>query len=461
MTMNAVLLKELRQSVRNRYVLAAYVIFIVVLLIVAGVQVSLFLQKSWDSPHSLFNSGQTLFLTIHGIFAALACMFIPIYVLTRITQERWGTNLDLMYVTPMPPSALLIGKFCSAMALAGLFLSGALPFLAFSYFIGGIDVLSIVMTVILTLLLVAILTLYTMVIAITPMPRIIHRLAQIVLVLQLLGAVQAWVMVSSFLCVGGYTRIFADRDSCIVLVELMAVGVSVAGLCYAAALAGFRSVNLDRMRPFRILATALFLVWGGVAAVQSRYWPFEHFLQAWVCVLTLFSAGMLVVGLSERTDPGAHLQKSLPRSLIGRILGYPFRTGQLNAVCWALLLFATGLALSNTLFSNYRTTDFADAGRVFVLNISGYALTMLVLWRYVLRFKRVPAASLWWVTGTVIVLVTAILGPMCAGGVDAIDYFIGYPFAQKRAFVLPWLFVWNYVALLCLIPAYFGFPKKN
>ncbi|MCL2104244.1 MAG: hypothetical protein FWH21_04215, partial [Kiritimatiellaeota bacterium] len=158
--MNAVLLKELRQSVRNRYVLAAYVIFVVVLLIVAGVQTSQFVRTSWSNPQSIFDAGKTLFQTIHAIFAALSFLFIPTYVLSRITREHWGTDLDLMYVTPMPPASLLIGKFGSAMALAGLFLSAALPFLVLSYFIGGMDVLSIVMTVILTLEIAAALTLY-------------------------------------------------------------------------------------------------------------------------------------------------------------------------------------------------------------------------------------------------------------------------------------------------------------
>jgi len=465
--MNAVLLKELRQSVRNRYVLAAYVIFIVALLIVAGVKVSLSIRDSWDNPQSVFSAGNTLFLVIHGIFAALACLFIPTYVLTRITRERWGTDLDLMYVTPMPPSALLIGKFCSAMALAGLLLSGALPFLALSYFIGGIDVLSIVMTVILTLELVAILTLHAMVVAITPMPKIIHRVAQLGLVMFLVGTVQAWLAISSYACYEGYMSILGNGRSCVTLVELMAIGVSVAGLFYTAALAGFRSVNLDRMRPFRILATVLFAAWGGIAALQSSlhmYMFFEEALKLWASVLMLFSAGMLVVGLSERTDPGAYIQKRLPRSRIRQALGFLFRTGQLNAVCWALLLLAAGLAISNaTLTAENASPMVRHTWRsihVSALNISGYALTMLALWHYALRFTRMPATALWWVTGVVMVLVSAVLGPMRAGGVSGIDSFVGYLFAQEQGVVLPLLYGWNAITLLILLPAIFGFPKK-
>jgi hypothetical protein len=233
-------------------------------------------------------------------------------------------------------------------------------------------------------------------------------------------------------------------------------------------LAGFRPVNLDRMRPFRIVATALFVVWGIIAAVQSRFWLFLNALKVWSYVLMVFSVGMLVLGLSERTDYGVYLQKRLSRSRVARILGYPFRTGQLNAVCWALLLLAIGIASSYVIFAGAETfwvggekTNAGNPVRVFALNISGYALTTLVVWRYILRFESTPGASLWWVTGTVIVLITAILSPMCVGGVDGINYFAGYLFAQKSAIVLPRLYGWNALALLLLIPAYFGFPRKG
>ena len=444
--MNAVLLKELRQSVRNRYVLAAYIIFIVVLLIVAGVQTSLSVRESWETPQAVFRAGKALFLTIHGIFAVLTVVFVPTYVLSRITRERWGTDLDLMYVTPMPPCALLIGKFVSALALAGLFLSAALPFLALSYFIGGIDVLSIVMSFLLTLELFAVFTLYAIVIAISPMPKILRGVVQIGYVLSLIGSMMGWLSATYGLCESGYGNIFGDVNTCIALVEAMAAGLSVAGLLYAAALAGFRPPSADRMRPFRILATVLVIVWGGIVWFQSRYGYFHTLPQVWVTLLMLFAAGMLVVGLGERAGIG---RRPPPRSLPVRILGYPFRAGQFNAVCWALLLLAAGLILSYYTEAFYSSSSGLSNVHVTVLNISGYALTMLALFRWILRPKMMP--NLWWVTGVVILIMTAILGPMSAGGVDGIDHMVGYLFAEHVPMVQ--LYVWNIAALLCLVPA--------
>ncbi|MCL1921149.1 MAG: hypothetical protein FWG50_08760 [Kiritimatiellaeota bacterium] len=448
--MNAVLLKELRQSVRNRYVLAAYIIFIVALLIVAGVQTSLSVRESWGNPQSVFRAGKALFLTIHGIFAALGILFIPAYVLTRIIRERWGTDLDLMYVTPMSPSALLLGKFGSAMALAGLFLSAALPFLALSYFIGGIDVLSIVMSVILTLEVIAIATLTGIMIAIAPMPKVLRGVAQLGCALGMVGVAQLWIWGTYALCGNGYASIFGNPDTCVLLLESIAAGLSAAGLLYAAALAGFRPPTAERMRPFRILATALIIAWGVIAAIQPPVYFSALPREVWIQTLILFAAGMLIVGLSERADP----LRRRPSNLALSVLGYPFRAGQLNAMTWALLLLAAGHALGHAIhniIAGQGHTDW-DAVNTAALNVSGYALTLHALWRYVLRRCGMPGSALWWVTGSVIVLITAILGPMDASGIREIDHLPGYLFATQVP--LAYLYIWNGLGILCLVPAY-------
>ena len=467
--MNAVLLKELRQSVRNRYVLAAYLIFIVVLLTVAGTQISSAVSAARDGPYSLFYAGRTFFLTLHGIFAVLGICFIPAYVLIRIVRERWWTDIDLAYVTPMPPSALLLGKFGSALAMTGLFLSAVLPFLALSYFIGGIDVLTITVSVILTLELVAILTLGAILLAIAPMPKILRGVAVLGYAALLWILASGWKENTSAPSSDGYMSVFAERDSCILLVEIMLVGLSAAGLLYAGALAGFCSVNVDRMRPFRILATALFAGWGIVSAFQSRLAYFKEMPQVWAILFMLFAAGMLVVGLSERTEPGTYLLQRRPRARVWRVLGYPFRTGQFNAVCWSALLLAIGIALSYVIFPAAETlTEWCSECRgkhpfpcnaaggepvlIFTLNISGYALTMLALWHYSLRSRRVPCAALWWVTGLIIVLSSVIFISLNESGVKGVNYCIGNLFAEKRE-VLPWLYGWNAFALASLIPA--------
>ena len=476
--MNAVLLKELRQSVRNRYVLAAYVIFIVVLLIVTGVQISLFIRNAWANPQSVFGTGRALFLAIHGIFAGIAMLFIPCYVASRILRERWGANLDLMYVTPMPPSHLPIGKFGSAMALAGLFLGGALPFLVLSSFIGGIDVLSIVVSVLLTLLVVATLTLFFIVLSIVPMPKILRGVIMLGPVFSLFWAVAGWIAATAELCSEGYVSILGNADSCITFVEAVAMGLSAMGLLYVAALAGFQSPNVDRMRPFRWLATALVVGWGIVVAIQSRFEGYKDSPEPWVAMVMIFAVFMMILGLGERTEMGAYQRKQLPRSLIGRIAGYPFRTGQLNAVCWSVLLLAIGLALSYVIFPAASTVEeycskcgathllpcdatMAEHFRILTLNVSGYALTMLALWRYVFHRAKMPGAALWWVTALVIILVNIVLGSLSnAGGASDIEGFVGYLFANKRE-VLPWLYGWNAVAILCLVPVYLGAGKRT
>ena len=464
--MNAVLLKELRQGIRNRYVLAAYLIFIAVLLIVVGVEMAGFMKVSADHPQMLFAAGKALFLAVHKIFAWVAMVFIPGYTAARLVHERWRADIDLMHATPMPPSALLIGKFRSAVALAGLFLGAALPFFGLSYFIGNIDVPNIVMSVALTLGAVAILTLCAILAAIAPMHKIIRGLALLGLAVFLYVAAEGWVGATEGLCSAGYMNILGNVNSCIGFAVGVALGVSVAVLLYTAALAGFRPVGSDRMRPFRISATALLAGWGAVTALLSRREDSEGALEAWVVVLAFFAIGAMIFGMSERTEPGLYLRKRMPRSRVWRILGYPFRTGQLNAVCWSLLLFAIALGINCIAFPTWEVTEYCFVCRtphvfpcsmtdrehalVLLLNASAYVLTVFAVWHHLLR-RKVPASALWWVTLLVIVLTQIALSAICGSGVEFIKGWVGYLFANKRD-VLPWLYIWNYIALVSLIP---------
>ena len=481
--MNAVLLKELRQGVRNRYVLAAYLIFILVLLVATGIMTSLFLNEALKRPQSLFCAGRALFLTVHGIFAGVAMLFIPAYVAMRILRERWGTNLDLMYVTPMPPSHLLIGKLGSAMALTGLFLGGALPFLAMSYFIGGIDVPSIVVSTLLTLMGVALLTLLAMLLAIAPMPRIVRGLLCIGLGGTLVGGLIGWLFATAALCSAGYMSILGDADTCTTFLNVVALAVSVGGLLYVAALAGFRSTNVERMRPFRILATALIAGWGIVVLIQSQFSHFTKLPELWVTLTTVFASFMLVFALSERTGQSANGISPLSLSSAPmarrrwRFLGYPFRTGQRNAMLWAILVLAAGIAFSYAIFKApsavvewcrqcHETHLFPchmvarERLHIYALNLSGYALTMFALWRYFLRRKIRDNAWLWWVLYIVIGLITINFTSLNVGGVAGVNEMVGYAFAQNRN-VLPWLYGWNAVGLLLFAVGFLNLRVKK
>jgi len=465
--MNAVLLKELRQSVRNRYVLAAYMIFVVALLVVAGVQISGFVKEGASFPLSLFGSGRTLFLTVHTIFAGFAIVFIPSYVAYRIVRERWGANPDLMYVTPMSPSRLLMGKFISAMTLAGLFLGAALPLLALSYFIGGIDVLSIVMSVLLTLGLSAVLTLYAMLLASVPVPKIIRGLlllggaASLVLIVK-----EIWIEATEESCSAGFMNILGNRESCITFAVAMAGAVSVAGLLYTAALAAFRPATVERMRPFRALATALFAAWGIAAFIHTKYYPFADTLEPWVTLLMGFAAFMMMFALSERPEPGIYQRKQMPRSLVWRIVGYPFRTGQRNAVLWTVLLLLIGVVLSHFIFSKEGWCDLCgkrhsflcegttegESILIFILTVSGYVLTVLLVWYYALR-RKMSNAPLWWIAALVVAGIAILLASLREAGIESIVAWPGYLFAD-RWIVLFYLYGWNALAISLLAPIY-------
>ena len=142
--MNSILRKELRQSVRNRLVLGAYLLYILLLLVITGVRIANAYADEGDGAYEL---GESIFLITSILLGAILFVFIPLQTVLRLARERWRANPDLQYVAPLKPSMFVWGKVLSSFALAGLFAGASVPFLFIAYFLGGVDIPNLIFIV--------------------------------------------------------------------------------------------------------------------------------------------------------------------------------------------------------------------------------------------------------------------------------------------------------------------------
>ena len=135
---NPVVVKELRQAVQSRLVIAILLLFLLANVVI----VSGYLILSVDSTTSE-RAGQDLFGGLFVVLVATCMIFVPLYAAVRLTMERNDSNIDLLFITTISPAAIIRGKFWAAVALAGLIYSASMPFLTFTYLLRGIDLPSI------------------------------------------------------------------------------------------------------------------------------------------------------------------------------------------------------------------------------------------------------------------------------------------------------------------------------
>ncbi len=138
--MNPLLLKELRQLVRNRFIIVLINLFIAVM-VVACMTATLFQQTS-----PLYEgSGTRLFVTLTS-FLSFAC-FLAVVVYTAKSTANERINDDLMLTSAMRPSTIIIGKVLSGAVLTLLLMSITAPFVMLAYLLRGLDMETVAVSI--------------------------------------------------------------------------------------------------------------------------------------------------------------------------------------------------------------------------------------------------------------------------------------------------------------------------
>src|SRR5262249_44079794 len=117
-----------------------------------------------------------VFAVLQGILLATCMVFIPAYTGMRLGAERSDVHVDLFFITTLRPRAIIAGKFVAAIVLAILIFSACMPFMAFTYFLRGIDLPSIFFVIAFDFLVVTVTVMLAIFLAVIPANRILKAL---------------------------------------------------------------------------------------------------------------------------------------------------------------------------------------------------------------------------------------------------------------------------------------------
>ncbi len=135
---NPMLVRRVRQELRNRAFIGAYLLS----LVVAGIS-AIIASKMSDGA----SAGQGLFVAIAIAWTALMCLQ-AMATHRAITGDRAAASWDLIELTGMPPMRMVIGVVQSNLILGLLGAAGLAPFLVMAYLLRGIDLPTIVFAII-------------------------------------------------------------------------------------------------------------------------------------------------------------------------------------------------------------------------------------------------------------------------------------------------------------------------
>jgi hypothetical protein len=400
---NPIVIKELRQAVQSRFVIAALLTLLSVQLIAIGI----YILASGASVFG-FDAGRQSFLMLFGILQVVAIVFVPLYTGARLAAERSDTNVDLLFITTIKPRSVIAGKMFAAITLTALIYSAGMPFMALTYFLRGIDLPSIFISLGIGFVVVVACAQGAVFVALLPVNRafkVIFGLVALVIFGMAYFATMGGVSSLVNFGVGGT----GFRQT---MIAMSVVFCFLIGLFFVMSVALIMPVASNRALPVRLFITAAWLL-AGVAsvigsAIENNHWP----VIVWLLIFETVFALAIFAAISERDQPGRRVLRSIPRSLLGRAQAFFFFSGAANGLAWASVMIALTLGVAVAcieLFRNHKNA--VDLGEVakwmggMCLYFFCYAVTGALLRRRL--FSRV-GTELTWLIGVILLLVGSV-----------------------------------------------------
>lgn len=399
--LNPIVVKELRQAVQSRFVVAALLILLTIQILAVGI----YLLTAGD-PANNFDSGRTVFLVLFGILLALSMLFVPLYTGVRLATERSETNLDLLFITTIRPRSIIAGKLLAALTLTILIFSACLPFLTFTYFLRGIDLPSMLVSLALGFGVVLECSQLAIFVACLPVNRALKVMIGLATLVVFTSAYFGTLAGASDMIIRGIgSRIGrANFWQWAGIFGLNFAGLL--GLFFVLSVALITPPSANRARPVRLFLTLLWLIGAAAALLGSYLEGTSDPVIFWQGAFNILFAISLFVAVSERDWPGRRVMRSLPRPGLKRWLFFFFSSGSANGLAWTCTAIAATYGVCWAwwrLFPLFtHSDDFVEATRWFTvmnLYLLCYALTGALLRRHL--FHRV-GTELTWLLGAVL-----------------------------------------------------------
>jgi hypothetical protein len=388
--LNPVVVKELRQAVRNWSVTGMLLLFLVVLFCTSlGVLIS----QSF-TPYSNQLLGAQVFKTFVVILTGASTIFIPLYVGVRLAIERQENNVDLLYISTLTPGRIIRGKLYCGVYMTLLFFSACMPFMAFTNLLRGVDLPTVFFTLLVLFLLVVVAIQVAILLACLPISRpfkILVALFGIWIAFMLLAGM---IQLAGEMLRAGVGAMMSGSNFWIGFSTALGIGLALFLLLHLLSVALISPVSANRALPLRIYLTVIWLLGGGLSFYWVQHARDTRVLIPWAIVTGLLLVGALLLVVSSHDELSLRVRRRIPRSKWKRALAFLFFNGAAGGIIWIVILagmtFSATLlvlfwGLDNTLgYTSVSTDEFHGSTTLSVavsVYILAYALTALFIHR--------------------------------------------------------------------------------
>ncbi len=325
-------------------------------------------------------NGPAMFVFYFLILALPMLVIVPVSAFYSLSTEYSDGTFELLSVTTLGSWQIVAGKLGSAVLQMLVYLSAMAPCLAFTYLLRGIDL----PTILFSLLYVFMTSLGLSLVGILLATVTQQKHWQIVLLVLLLVILMFSAgMVCSIILQGLLfedSGLFDDRWFYIFNAALLTVYGGYFALFYCLAAGRLTFASENRSTPPRVVLLAqqaLFFGWMAWGFLQ------EPASEWWLVFITICSLNWYVMGTfltAEDPDLSPRVQRRLPKSFLGRLLFSWFTPGPGSGYTFALANLAAAIVLGAACMSAYQL--FVPGGTRFGLRHGWQMLGVFALLAY-------------------------------------------------------------------------------
>jgi hypothetical protein len=379
--LNPIVIKELRQGVRSWSVTGMLMLFLVVLFLAA---VLLLVTESLDLNASMELGGR-MFAVFVVILAGASLLFIPLYTGIRVAAERQDNNPDLLYVSTLSPTRIILGKFLCSAYLVLLFFSACMPFMVFTNLLRGVDLPTVFFLLGFLFLIVCAANMMAIFLACLPLSRPFKFLFLLFGVLLSVALLVFLAEISSEFMRSGVGSMMSRGDFWVSTLTAVGVGVAVIGLLFVISVALISPPSANRALPVRLYLTGCWLVGCFVSLgwVVKAKDPERLLVWTFCTVVVLILAIVVVISNADRLSQRVRCR--IPASLFKRLLACLFFNGAAGGLVWLAGLFAATDLITRVVMAEYSSHALSEADQRSYLTLGlyvfAYALTAIFIQR--------------------------------------------------------------------------------
>jgi hypothetical protein len=346
--LNPILVKEARQALRSRQFTTTFF-----LMLAAGWTWSI-MGLAMLGPAAYYNAtGPSMFYFYYVILAAPLLIAIPYYAYQSLSSERQDRTYELVSITALDASGILVGKLCGIGMQMVVYLSALFPCLAFTYLLRGLDIFTVLLVVLYTCLLSQGLAMLGLLLAtLTPSRgrHIVQGVALAIVLFYTFGMTVAlmWALVSN----AGIA--IDDPNFWTVNLSMALFYTNAFALVFLAARALLTTAAQNRSTALRlalVVAQLSAIAWFGWASLTIDD-DLLYFL-IFMSTIIWYACGILMVGENGTLSP--RIKRGLPKSLLGRVFLTWFTpgpgTGYMFVISNMIMLTVVATVMATPLFT--------------------------------------------------------------------------------------------------------------